>query len=125
MLAGHSKKVKDKTYSSRVDIELVNEQVKLFYSALDEVSIAFDHNTFSITEYLPLGLNDKTSYYPLENRRFIFMITAIIKLKLNFFLEPPQYNRKMLLHIYNSNLSLLSKLEKSLTLSDREKKGFA
>jgi hypothetical protein len=40
----------------------------------------FDEDTFTIIEYVPLGLNDKTSY-PLENRRFIFMIMAIIKLK--------------------------------------------
>ena len=37
--AGNKKKVREKVYYSRVDIELVNEQVKLFYSALDEVSI--------------------------------------------------------------------------------------
>ena len=120
--AGHSKKIKDKTYLSRVDIELVNEQVKLFYSALDEVSIEFDHNTFSITEYLPLGLNDKTSYYPLEKQTIYFYDNGYYKIETEFLFEPPEYNRKMLFHIYNSNLSLLSKLEKSLPLSDREKK---
>jgi len=120
--AGHSKKVKEKTYLSRVDIELVNEQVKLFYSALDEVSIEFDHNTFSITEYLPLGLNDKTSYYPLEKQTIYFYDNGYYKIETEFLFEPPEYNRKMLFHIYNSNLSLLSKLEKSLPLSDQEKK---
>lgn len=120
--AGHSKKVKEKTYLSRVDIELVNEQVKLFYSALDEVSIEFDHNTFSITEYLPLGLNDKTSYYPLEKQTIYFYDNGYYKIETEFLFEPPEYNRKMLFHIYNSNISLLSKLEKSLALSDREKK---
>ena len=35
--------------------------------------------------------------------------------------EPPQYNRKVLHHIYNSNLSLLNKMTKGLELSDREK----
>lgn len=120
--AGHSKKVKDKTYLSRVDIELVNEQVKLFYSALDEVSIEFDHNTFSITEYLPLGLNDKTSYYPLEKQTIYFYDNGYYKIETEFLFEPPEYNRKMLFHIYNSNISLLSKIEKSLALSEREKK---
>lgn len=120
--AGHSKKIKDKTYLSRVDIELVNEQVKLFYSALDEVSIEFDHNTFSITEYLPLGLNDKTSYYPLEKQTIYFYDNGYYKIETEFLFEPPEYNRKMLFHIYNSNISLLTKLEKSLPLSDREKK---
>ena len=120
--AGHTKKVKEKTYLSRVDIELVNEQVKLFYSALDEVSIEFDHNTFSITEYLALGLNDKTSYYPLEKQTIYFYDNGYYKIETEFLFNPPEYNRKMLFHIYNSNSSLLSKLEKSLPLSEREKK---
>ena len=120
--AGLVKKVKGKTYLSRVDIELVNEQVKLFYSALDEVSIEYDQNTFSITEYLALGLNDRTSYYPLEKQTIYFYDNGYYKIETEFLFEPPEYNRKMLFHIYNSNLSLLSKLEKSLPLSGREKK---
>jgi hypothetical protein len=56
------KKVRDKTFLSRVDIELINEQIKLFYQ--DVVTITYDEDTFTITEYLSLGLNDKTSYYP-------------------------------------------------------------
>ena len=34
--------------------------------------------------------------------------------------EPPTYNKKMLHHIYNTNLALIAKLEKGLTLSERE-----
>ncbi len=36
--------------------------------------------------------------------------------------EPPEFNKKMLFHIYNSNLSLISKLQKGLSLNNREKK---
>ena len=99
--AGLVKKVKGKTYLSRVDIELVNEQVKLFYSALDEVSIEYDQNTFSITEYLALGLNDRTSYYPLEKQTIYFYDNGYYKIETEFLFEPPEYNRKMLFHIYN------------------------
>jgi hypothetical protein len=49
---------------SRVDIELINEQIKLFYSDQDVVTITYDEDTFTIIEYVSLGLNDKTSYYP-------------------------------------------------------------
>jgi len=79
--AGIPRKIRDKVFLSRVDIELVNEQVKLFYSAQDDVTITYDENTFTITEYVPLGLNDKTSYYPLEQQKISFLITVIIKLK--------------------------------------------
>ncbi|HEU4497049.1 MAG TPA: ATP-binding protein [Flavobacterium sp.] len=120
--AGHAKKVKDRTYLSRVDIELVNEQVKLFYSALDEVLIESDASSFSITEYLALGLNDKTSYYPLEKKTISFYDNGYYKIETEFLFEPPEYSRKMLFHIYNANRALLSKLEKSLPLSAAEKK---
>jgi len=42
--AGKKKKAGTKTFYSRVDIELVNEQVRLFYSALDEVKIEHNHS---------------------------------------------------------------------------------
>jgi Domain of unknown function (DUF5929) len=120
--AGKSKKVREKTYYSRVDIELVNEQIKLFYSAQDDVSIEFDDNSFTITEFVPLGLNDKTSYYPLEKQIISFYENGYYKIDTEMLFEPPEYNRKMLFHIYNSNISLLDKLQKNLTLSERELK---
>jgi len=120
--AGHKKVVRGQTYYSRVDIELINEQIKLFYSALDEVSIAFDDNSFSITEYVALGLNDKTTFYPLEQVSIRFEENGYYKIESELLFEPPQYNRKMMYHIYNSMLSLLGKLEKGVSLSEREQK---
>jgi len=120
--AGHKKVVKGRTYFSRVDIELINEQVKLFYSALDEVSIEYTDDSFLITEYVALGLNDKTSYYPLERVSISFQDNGYYKIESALLFEPPQFNRKMMFHIYNSNLALLDKLHKGIHLSDREKK---
>jgi hypothetical protein len=120
--AGNKKKVRDKTFYSRVDIELINEQVKLFYSAFDEVLIEYDEKTFSITEYVPLGLNDKTSYYPLEKQTLTFFDNGYYKIENEFLFEPPQYNRKMMFHIYNSNLALLQKLQKGIGLSLTDQK---
>lgn len=120
--AGNKKKVRDTIYYSRVDIELVNEQVKLFYSALDEVSITFDEESFSITEYVCLGLNDKTSFYPLEKVSIRFFDNGYYKIDTQLLFEPPQYNKKMLHHIYNSNITLLNKLQKGTFLHETEKK---
>lgn len=120
--AGHKKVVRGKTYFSRVDIELINEQVKLFYSALDEVSIAYDDDMFSITEYVALGLNDKTSYYPLEEVSIRFQDNGYYKIDSVLLFDPPQYNRKMMHHIYNANLALINKLEKGIPLSEHEGK---
>jgi hypothetical protein len=110
--AGIKKKIREKTFFSRVDIELVNEQVKLFYSAMDDVTIDFTDSTFVITEYIPLGINDKTTFYPLEQLTITFFDNGYYKMETEMLFEPPQYNRKMLHHIYNSSLSLLKRLEK-------------
>lgn len=120
--AGVPKKLRDKTFLSRVDIELINEQIKLFYSAQDVVTITFNDDSFTIMEYVPLGLNDKTSYYPLEKQTIHFQDNGYYKIDREFLFQPPEFNRKMLFHIYNSNISLLSKLQKEITLSEREYK---
>lgn len=118
--AGIPKKVRDKTYLSRVDIELINEQIKLFYSAQDVVTISCDEDSFTITEYLPLGLNDQTSYYPLEEKIIYFYENGYYKIETKMLFQPPEFNRKMLYHVYNANIALLSKLKKGFSLSARE-----
>jgi hypothetical protein len=120
--AGNPKKIRDITYLSRVDIELINEQVKLFYSALDVVSIEYDEKSFTIIEYVPLGLNDKTSFYPLEQQKISFFDNGYYKIEIQMLFEPPAFNKKMLHHIYNSNLALLDKLKKGLIISERHVK---
>lgn len=120
--AGNVKKVRNINYLSRVDIELINEQIKLFYSDQDVVTITFDEHSFMITEYIPLGLNDKTSYYPLEQQTILFYENGYYKIDHKILFEPPEFNKKMLFHIYNSNIALLHKLSKGNSLSSRELK---
>ena len=120
--AGVPKTMREKTFLSRVDIELINEQIKLFYSAQDVVTIEYNDDTFTITEYVPLGLNDKTSYYPLEEQTIHFFDNGYYKIDRQMLFQPPEFNRKMLYHIYNSNMALLAKLQKVVTLSEREMK---
>ena len=120
--AGVKKNVRNTVFYSRVDIELINEQVKLFYSAQDDVTIAYDDTSFVITEHIALGINDKTSYYPLEKLTISFFDNGYYKMDTEMLFEPPQYNRKMLYHIYNSTQTLLRKMEKNIPLTERENK---
>ena len=118
--AGKKNMVRNETYYSRVDIELVNEQIKLFYSNQDEVIISYDEESFTITEYVKLGLNDKTSYYPLEKLTFYFYDNGYYKMETQMLFEPPQYNKKLLHHIYNSVLITIQKLHKNKDVSEME-----
>ena len=118
--AGHQKRVKNKTYYSRVDIELINERVRLFYSALDEISIETDDHSFSIMEYVQLGLGIEQKYFPLEKVVINFSDNGTYQIKTKLVFEPPQYDRKTLHHIFNANNALLKKLEKGIRLKPAE-----
>ncbi|HLV63864.1 ATP-binding protein [Galbibacter sp.] len=120
--AGIEKKIAEETFYSRVDIELINEQVKLFYSALDEVQIEIDEHRFSITEYVQLGLNNNKQLYPLEKVAIQFNDNGSYKIDSTLIFDPPQYDRKMLYHIFNTNNTILEKLKKNLPLSTQDEK---
>ncbi|MEM7382019.1 MAG: ATP-binding protein [Bacteroidota bacterium] len=118
--AGNQKKVKKELYYSRVDIELINEQVKLFYSALDEITIFFDDDSFSILEYVQLGLGDQLKYYPLEKVDITFSDNGTYQIQSDLVFEPPQYDKKTLYHIINTNNALLKKIDSGIPLSAAE-----
>ena len=118
--AGQRKVIKNETFFSRVDIELINEQVRLFYSTLDEVSIEFDDASFRIVEYVNLGLHNQNKYFQLEETTIHFVENANYTIDTNLLFEPPQYDKKVLHHIYNSNNAILEKLKKGLTLNKNE-----
>ena len=118
--AGQKKLVQEDLYYSRVDIELINEQVRLFFSALDEVSIQFDDDSFKIVEYVNLGLHNQDKYFPLERTIIQFENNANYNLETTLLFEPPQYDKKVLHHIYNSNNAILEKLKKGILLHKDE-----
>jgi hypothetical protein len=120
--AGIEKKSKNTTYLSRVDIELINEQIKLFYSAQDVVEITFDEDSFTIIEYVPLDLNDRIDYYPLEEQTIHFQENGYYNISRKILFQPPSFNKKILHHVYNNNISLLQKLENQRTLTKSEQK---
>ncbi|MGB5418205.1 ATP-binding protein [Algibacter sp.] len=118
--AGHKKVVKKETFYSRVDIELINEQVRLFFSALDEVSIEINDNSFKIIEYVNLGLQGSNKYYQLEETLIKFEENAQYNIETKLLFEPPQFDKKVLHHIYNANNAILEKLKKGIKLTQRE-----
>jgi hypothetical protein len=120
--AGKIKKIKNNTYYSRLDIELINEQVKLFYSELDEVSISITDDYFKIVEYVHLGLQNKFQYYPLEEVTIKFKDNASYEMDSKLLFEPPQFDKEILYHIYNANNALLTKLKNGLSLNKQEEK---
>jgi len=119
--AGKMKKVNNKVFYSRVDIELINEQVRLFYSTLDEVKIEFNHTSFRITEYVYLGIKEEFDYYPLEKTVIHFKENGKHDIVTEFLFEPPQFDKTELYHVFNNCNSIVEKLQKKLPLTTTEK----
>jgi hypothetical protein len=118
--AGQKKVQQEETLYSRVDIELINEQVRLFFSTLDEVTIRYDEDSFNMVEYVSLGLNNAYKYYPLEETRIRFGNNATYQIETELLFEAPQFDKKVLHHIYNTNNAIIDKLKKGLTLDTSE-----
>ncbi|TJY38173.1 ATP-binding protein [Pontimicrobium aquaticum] len=118
--AGQKKEVKDEVFYSRVDIELINEQVRLFFSTLDEVSIEYNEDSFKIIEYVNLGLQGTNKYFQLEETIISFQESANYTIDTQLLFEPPQYDKKVLHHIYNSNNALLKNIQIGTSLNKQQ-----
>jgi hypothetical protein len=118
--SGQKKMVKNQTFYSRVDIALINEQVRLFYSTLDEVEISYSTDYFKIIEYVNLGLNGQNKYLKLEETRITFSNNAKYSINTNLLFQPPVYDKKTLHHVFNTNNALLDKLRSDQALNNAE-----
>jgi len=118
--AGNKKVVKGQTYYSRVDIELINEQVTLFYSVLDEVTITYDEDCFIIQEFVHLGVQDYFKYYPLEEVVIRFRESGTYTIDTTLIFEPPVIDKKTLYHIFNNNNVIFYKLKRGIQLNQGE-----
>ncbi|MEO9570979.1 MAG: ATP-binding protein [Polaribacter sp.] len=118
--AGKSKIINNKEFFSRVDIELINEQVKLFFSALDDVQISYNKNSFIVTEYILLGLEKEEKYYPLEKTIINFKNNGKHNILKEFLFVAPKFNTETILEIYNSCNAIIKKLENKIPLSGLE-----
>jgi hypothetical protein len=118
--SGLKKSIKNQIFYSRVDIALINEQVRLFYSTLDAVEISYDKDSFQITEYVNLGLSGENSYFKLEKTTITFGNNATYNIDSEFLFSPPQYDKKALLHIFNANNALIERLKQGTELTSQQ-----
>jgi len=119
--AGAEKRINKQHYFTRVDIELINEQVRLFYSALDDVQISYNNNSFIITEYILIGTDANEKYYPLEKTIINFKNNGTYDIVTEFLFEPPKYDANLIHHIYISSNEIVRKIVAKELLSTLEK----
>ena len=125
--AGIKKEVEGKALYSRVDIELINEQIRLFYSTFDEVEIEYNQQSFIISEYIHLGINERTpsvgleGFYTLEKTIINFKENGTYDIATELLFNPPTFDIVVLKHLFNSNNAIVEKLKKNISLTKNEK----
>tara|TARA_B110000014_G_C20106422_1_gene581912 strand:- start:761 stop:1900 length:1140 start_codon:yes stop_codon:yes gene_type:complete len=119
--SGREKIIHKQKYYSRVSIEMITEQVKLFYSTLDEVDIHYNENSFIITEYITLGIYNNFKRFPLEKKIIHFYNNGNYKIASELIFKPPLFDKKALFHVYNSNSILIDKIKRNSPLNEQEK----
>jgi len=123
--AGKKKIINKEKFLCRVDIELINEQVKLFFSDLDAVQINYNQQSFIITEYILLGIDKEETHYPLEKTIINFKENGQHDIVKEFLFKPPQYSQTIIEDIYKMNNMIISKIEKEIPLSTEEYKNIS
>jgi len=115
--AGEKKIINGEEFFSRVDIELINEQVKLFFSALDDVQIRYNNQSFIITEYIYLGLEKQEELYPLEKTIINFKENGKHDIVKEFLFTPPKFDIHIIQQLYNNCNSIVHNIENNIALS--------
>ena len=118
--AGIEKINKGAVYLSRVDIELINEEIKLFYSALDEVSIVYNEDEFVITEYVKIGFRKNNRYIPFSVQKIMFTEEMTYLITTEIIFKTPDIDKRHLYHLYNYYISILDKLRNNKKLTETE-----
>jgi len=118
--AGKKTVIKGEEFFSRVDIELINEQVRLFFSALDEVQISYNSHSFIITEYILLGIDKKETHYPLEKTIIHFKDNGKHDIVKEFLFIPPVFDTAVINHIFTNSNGIITKIENNEPLSVTE-----
>ncbi len=118
--AGKQKQTEEGVFYSRVDIELVNEQIRLFYSDLDAVQIAYDRDSFRITEYIQLGIHQEYTYYPFEKTVLHFKDNGLYKIATEYLFEVPKFADKEINHLFTTYNILFKKLQQNEHLQAEE-----
>ena len=118
--AGKTKQIQNQNYLTRVDIELINERVRLFFSALDAVQITYNEQSFIITEYISLGVDISETLYPLEKTVIHFKDNGKHDIITEFLFEPPKFDTVIIGHIHENNMKIITKIANQQALSVTE-----
>ncbi len=115
--AGHKTDFKGKPVLSEVDIRIVNEGSRIFYSADQWVNIKISDSEFKSTEYVILGFDKNHKLYPLETTCLNFDDNGQYSLKTEVVFDFPEFDKNQIDDLYQRAKSIEKKLKNGLSIS--------
>ena len=87
-------------FYSEVDIHIINDGVRLFFTANTDVKIEIHEDVFSIEENVYLGYDEKSFYVPFEVTFIRFDDIGSYSITKEYVFEPPVFPRDEMLDLY-------------------------
>lgn len=103
---------------NEVDIRIVNESIKIFYSATRWIEIITNDSDFIIIEYVVLGFDDNYKLYPFEKTRICFQDNGQYNITTEVIFERPIFDEKVIRNLYERAKDLENKLISGLRSED-------
>lgn len=103
---------------NEVDIRIVNEAIKIFYSAVKWIDIIITDSDFIIIEFVVLGFDDNYKLYPFEKTSICFYDNGQYDIKTVVIFEPPKFDRREIQNLYERSKELENKLISGLRPED-------
>lgn len=99
----------ERKYYSEIDIQIINENKKIFISATQFADIIIEDNCFKIVELVPLGYDSNYELYPLEETSINFHVNGTYSIKKNIVFKPPIFPKEEIKNLYARTKGLTQK----------------
>lgn len=90
----------DDDYFSEVDIQIINEAARFFFSAVQEVKINITDELINVIEFQRLGFDDKFDNYPTYSNSITFNDNGSYKIQKEFIFTPPKFRVEEIENLY-------------------------
>jgi hypothetical protein len=108
--AGYRTKYGEIPMLSEVDIRIVNEASRLFYSAAQWVDIKTTDSEFVILEYKVLGFDNNFTLYPFEETKIVFHENGNFNISTEIIFNPPKFDNDAIKVLYYRTKDFESKI---------------
>jgi hypothetical protein len=85
---------------SEVDIRLINEASRIYYSGTQYVNVEIDDSELRAIEYKVLGFDDDYNLYPFEEKKITFHDNGQFHITTEYIFNPPHYEKPIIVDLY-------------------------